>query len=75
MTSDRFPTNSHGDVDADGQIMDCALLERLQSAIGDERASDVDRESQLDLTLMLLRGAQPTQLYLTLLGRVRTAVA
>lgn len=69
------PLALHGDVDLDGQIMDRALLERLQSAIGDERASDVDRESQLDLTLMLLRGAQPTQLYLTLLSRVRTAAA
>lgn len=49
-----------GDVDQDGEIVDRSfgedLLARLRRSISEFRSSDVDPESQLELTLGLLAG-------------------
>lgn len=50
------PQALHGDVDADGEIVDRARVERLRAAIGEFRAANVDVESQLALTLLALAG-------------------
>ena len=48
-----------GDVDADGEVVDHALLSRIRSAIGVHRAADVEEASQvrLALDLLLIAGA------------------
>ena len=43
-----------GDVDADGEVVDQALLARLKGAIGDHRAAGVERAAQVQLARDLL---------------------
>lgn len=50
----------HGDVDADGQIVDQALLERLRAAIGPYRSRKVSAERQLADVVALLGRRMPT---------------
>jgi hypothetical protein len=47
-----------GDVDADGEVVDEALLSRLTGAVGDHRADGVEHASQVRLALDLLAVAR-----------------
>lgn len=62
-----------GDVDRNGEIVDLALLERLDRAIGDDRAADVGRGEQRALVLELLARARRRPLTSELLLRARAA--
>jgi hypothetical protein len=55
----RTPVSSHGDVDADGQVVDSARVDRLRGAVAcTDAAVSYDPEAQLELTLVLLEQAR-----------------
>jgi hypothetical protein len=53
-----YKLNRAGDVDEHGEIVDEARRERFRRAVGDDRAADVDRESQVELAELLLGRAR-----------------